>query len=65
MITPDGSDIEITDKVIWVQKGVVLDQNSFRKVKVETGLAGDMYTEVKKNIKKGQSILIKVEEKED
>ncbi len=65
MVTPDGSDIEMTEKILWVQKGLSTGPESFKKVKVKTGLAGDMFTEVKKNIKAGEKVLIKVEESED
>lgn len=62
MVTPDNSVSELDEKVLWLKKGVISGPSSFKKIEVVPGLAGDMFTEIKGNLKKGQQVLIKVEE---
>ncbi|OHD70470.1 MAG: hypothetical protein A2W19_08760 [Spirochaetes bacterium RBG_16_49_21] len=45
--------------IVWRKTGTMIGKLPVEKVKVEAGLRGDNYTEIKKNLKKGDQILIK------
>lgn len=59
LVTPLEGQSEIEKNTLWRKSGTSTGKLPVEKVKVEIGLRGDTYTEIKKNLKKGDKILIK------
>jgi len=61
-VTPKNYTTKKTDKFVWIKKKGVLSGNELKAVSVETGLVGDMYSELKKGLKQGDEILVRISE---
>ncbi|HOO72716.1 MAG TPA: efflux RND transporter periplasmic adaptor subunit [Spirochaetota bacterium] len=60
IVSPVEVTFDETAKYVWRKKSNLIGDLPVERVKVETGLVGNMYTEILKNLKKGDKILIKV-----
>ena len=62
MVTPDDEKVPETGKrVIWVKSGLV--GKPYKAVEVQTGLSGDLYTEIPSGVNVGDEVLIRIREK--
>jgi len=61
MVNPDGSAASGAEKFLWKRDGV-LGSQSYKRIKVKTGLAGDMFTEIKEGVSETDEIMIKIRE---
>ncbi len=59
LINPLEGQAETEKNTVWMKKEGLSGKLPVVKVRVETGLRGDTFTEIKKNLKKGDKILIK------
>jgi HlyD family secretion protein len=59
LINPLEGEAEMEKNTVWRKTDSTTGKLPVEKVKVEIGLRGDTYTEIKKNLKKGDKILIK------
>ena len=59
VVSFDDEDFNPNKKYVWRRKGDLLKKD-VEKVKVGVGLKGDLYTEITKNLKVGEKVLIKV-----
>ncbi len=64
IVSPDSDSENHSSKrnFIYLKTGVISDK-PYKKVKVSTGIIGDMFTEVKSGLKSGDEVLIKFEDK--
>ena len=60
IVSPGEITYDDTSKFVWRKRSNLIGGLPVERVKVETGLIGNMYTEIVKNLKKGDKILIKV-----
>lgn len=59
LINPLEGQEELEKNTVWRKSDKLTGKIPAEKVKVEVGLRGDTFTEIKKNLKKGDKILIK------
>ena len=59
LINPLEGQAELEKNTVWRKTEISSGKIPAEKVKVEVGLRGDTFTEIKKNLKKGDKILIK------
>ena len=63
MFSPeDDSDSGQSKKIVWKKAGLI-NGKSYVKTEIQTGLQGDMYTEVLGGLKENDEILVRVKEK--
>ena len=62
MIAPPGEKTSNVKKIVWI-KTVGVDP--YRSKEIQTGLSGDMYTEVVSGLKEGEKILVSITESKD
>ncbi|PKL35151.1 MAG: hypothetical protein CVV44_23295 [Spirochaetae bacterium HGW-Spirochaetae-1] len=61
LVSPNVEDFSTQGgKFVWIKNKNLVKDKPLIKVKVETGLSGDMYTEIIKNLKDGEEVLVKV-----
>lgn len=60
IVSPNDKEYEDSSKYVWRKRKSIVAVRPVERVKVETGLVGNQYTEIIKNLKKGDEILIKV-----
>ncbi|HRZ28894.1 MAG TPA: efflux RND transporter periplasmic adaptor subunit [Spirochaetota bacterium] len=65
LVSPTGKEYEDMNKFVWRKKKSIVSSLPVERVRVETGLIGNQYTEITKNLKKGDEILIKVTQEND
>ncbi len=61
MVNPEKSEAKGQDKFLWKRDGV-LGSKSYKKIKVKTGLTGDMHTEIIEGVKVNDEIMTKIKE---
>ncbi len=61
VVSGDDPETGDTKKIIWEKSGL-LDGKPYKKVKVKTGLVGDMYTEIVEGIDEKKEVLIQIKE---
>ena len=62
MVTPDDEKApEAGKRAVWVKSGLV--GKPYKGVEVQTGLSGDLYTEIISGVKEGEEVLIRIREK--
>jgi HlyD family secretion protein len=59
LVNPEESSSSASTNVVWKKAAKISGKLPVEKVKVEIGLRGDNFTEIKGNLKKGDLILIK------
>lgn len=59
LVNPLEGQAELEKNTVWRKTNSSSGKLPVEKVKIEVGLRGDTYTEIKKNLKKGDKILIK------
>jgi len=65
IVSPDYAEYRADGKYLWKKSKKIINKLPLKQFKVETGLAGDMFTEIVKNVKKGDEILVKIEEADE
>ena len=60
LVSTIENDFDSTRKIVWVKTGDFTSGLPAKQVEVGVGIKGDIYTEVTKNIKEGDEVLIKV-----
>jgi len=61
MVNPDGSAASGAEKFLWKRDGV-LGSQSYKRIKVKTGLMGDMFTEITQGVSETDEIMTKIRE---
>lgn len=61
--SPEDQDFDPDRRIVWI-KSKDLIENKLLKIEVETGIIGDKYTEITKNLKKDDKVLIRVTRKD-
>ena len=56
-----SSSFDSLERSVWVRQATLTDKLPVRQQPVEIGLAGDMYTEVRKNLEEGDEVLIRID----
>jgi HlyD family secretion protein len=59
LVNPEGGQSDDERNTVWRKVDKISGKLPVEKVSVEIGLRGDNYTEIKKNLKKGDKVLIK------
>lgn len=59
IVSPVETSIEEKKSIVWKKSNKTVNGLPIEKVVVETGLKGDTYTEIKKNLKKGDNVLVR------
>jgi len=59
LVNPLEGQEELEKNTVWRKSGKLTGTIPAERVKVEVGLRGDTFTEIKKNLKKGDKVLIK------
>ncbi len=64
LISPEEVDADDRNKYIWLKSSKIRNK-PYKKIKVDTGLTGDMFTEIRTNLKPGKEVLVKIIEIKD
>ncbi len=65
LISPEKVQYSPGKKYVWVKDSLSMKSPPVKRVEVETGLVGDMYTEIISNLKIGDKVLTKLFRKKD
>lgn len=65
IVSPEYAKNSKGKKILWLKKGIISGKKPVKPIEVETGLIGDIYTEVKKGLKPGDEVLTKIVEIQD
>lgn len=60
LVSPIEMKSDIKKKYVWIKSSKKYKNLPLKRIEVKYGLAGDMYTEIKGNLKEGDQVLIKV-----
>jgi HlyD family secretion protein len=63
-VSPIDMEYETGKKFLWVKTDKLINGLPMRRIEVETGIRGDILTEVTKNLKAGDEVLVKVTKKD-
>lgn len=62
MVTPENEEISgSSNQLVWIKSGIV--GKAYKGVKVETGLSGDLYTEIISGLTDKEEVLIRIKDK--
>lgn len=63
-VSPIDMEYESGKKFVWVKTNKLVNGLPMTRIEVETGIRGDLFTEVTKNLKAGDEVLVKVTKKD-
>ncbi|MBN1534940.1 MAG: efflux RND transporter periplasmic adaptor subunit [Spirochaetes bacterium] len=63
-VSPIDMEYESGKKFLWVKTNRLVNGLPMTRIEVETGIRGDLFTEVTKNLKAGDEVLVKVTKKD-